>query len=136
MDKFYIDRQFGQAIFIDVENGIVQKCYNESENFNNKMNEHYKGKPISFLKTDFEKRMKPTYHNVRPLSIYIILNKINAVESWKQNIYNIISSLNTKSSLIVGYKEMIKEYDVQQSELEKELLTERNRMISEHNYNF
>jgi hypothetical protein len=136
MDKFYIDRQFGQPIFIDVEMGIVQNCYNESENFNNKMNEHYKGKEISFLKTDFENRMKGTYHNVRSLSVCTALNKIDAVKSKIQNINNLIGSLDSKNSRIPELKETIKEYEIEQSKFEKELISERQRMISEHKYNF
>ena len=55
---FYIDRQFGCAIFIKVENGIVQKVWNgDSQRYDDKMNELYIGKSISFLTEDFEKRM-------------------------------------------------------------------------------
>ncbi len=62
--QFYIDRQFDQAIWVDVEDGIVKKVYNDSL-MEKKMNEVYGGKSISFLKEDFEERMKGTYHNVR-----------------------------------------------------------------------
>ena len=106
MDKFYIDRQFGQAIFIDVKNGIVQKCYNESET--------YKGKSISFLKTDFEERMKPCYYNVRSLFVYSIHQKINTVKSKIKNIYNLIGSLDIKSSRIPMLRAIIKEYTIEQ----------------------
>ena len=46
MEQFYIDRQFGLAIWIDVEEGIVQRCYNETDEYNAKMNEKYVGKSI------------------------------------------------------------------------------------------
>ena len=136
MDKFYIDRAFGQAIFVDVENGLVVNCYNETEKFNNKMNEIYKGKPISFLKTDFEERMKPCYHNVRSLSVCTVLKKIDAIKSKKGNLYNLISGLGYENSRIVELKATIKEYELEQSELEQKLLSERNRMVVEHDYNF
>jgi len=62
--QFYIDRQFGQAIWVDVEDGIVKRVYNDSL-MEKKMNEVYGGKSISFLKENFEERMKGVYHNVR-----------------------------------------------------------------------
>lgn len=136
MDKFYIDRQFGQAIFIDVENGIVVDCYNESENYINRMNELYKGKSISFLKTDFEERMKPTYHNVRPLCLFNIHQRINAIKNLIDNCNILISkdssSVNKRNEL----KKDIEEFSKKLSEVEKELETEKQRLISEHNYNF
>ena len=56
--NFYIDRQFGVAIWIHVENGIVKDIGNEREMFVNKMKEQYLGKEISFLKTDFGTDLK------------------------------------------------------------------------------
>ena len=62
MEQFYIDRQFGIPIWIDVENGIVQKCYNETERFTARMNEMYVGKSITFLKEDFiDRAMKGVF---------------------------------------------------------------------------
>ena len=60
MEKFIIDRPQGQAIWIDVKKGKVRKCYNGGETFDARMNELYKGKSITFLKADFEKRMAGT----------------------------------------------------------------------------
>jgi hypothetical protein len=136
MDKFYIDRQFGQAIFIDVENGIVQDCYNESENYVNRMNELYKGKSISFLKTDFESRMKPTYHNVRPLCLYNIHQKINAVDSRLNICSNLMGSLTTSEERKKELEIELNSLLTDKSKLKKELETEKQRLISEHNYNF
>lgn len=65
MEKFYIDRQFGQAILVEVdENDIVIRVYNDSQ-MEKKMNENYAGKSIFFLKEDFEKRMKPCFFCVK-----------------------------------------------------------------------
>ena len=136
MDKFYIDRQFGQPIFIDVENGIVQDCYNEADLYNRKMNEYYKGKSISFLKTDFENRMKGTYHNVRSLSVCTAINKVEGVKSKLKNANTLLSSNTTSESTAKELILIIKEYTIEQSKFEQELLTERQRMIDEHKYNF
>ena len=134
MDLFYIDRQFGQPIFIDVEKGIVQRVYNE--NFNNKMNEVYKGKEISFLKTDFEEKMKGSYHNVRPLVLITIKQKILYAESNIKVININLSNSNitdkSKISLEIQKKESIKELSNDQNELKLEI----ERIKTEHNYKF
>lgn len=67
--NFYIDRQFGCAIFLKVENGIVKDVSNESEKFINRMKELYLNKEISFLKKDFEAKMKGVFHCVHSLDL-------------------------------------------------------------------
>jgi len=138
MDLFYIDRQFGQPIFIEVEKSIVQNCYNETEKFNNKMNEVYKDKEISFLKTDFEKRMKPSYHNVRPLSLTSIQQNINTIESHISNINKLLYpyELHKKENdnVILLKAERIK-LTKELSEYQNKLKLEIKRIKTEHNYN-
>lgn len=83
-NNFYIDRQFGIAIWIDVHRGIVKDCHNGGEQYDKKMNENYAGKPIAFLKKDFEKRMREdggTFHCVHSNDISNQKQKIVAYES-------------------------------------------------------
>jgi len=146
MDRFIIDRQFGQAIWVDVIKGIVKRCYNESPKFNKKMNELYKGKTITFLKTDFESRMKPTYHNVRPEAIISLLQKIASAKSRIKQKWNLISMLNKtifvdneakkalQESEKIRLKAEIDEVVIEQSGYEKEFETEKIRLLKEHNY--
>ena len=134
METFYIDRQFGQAIFIDVEKGIVDKCYNESEKFNNRMNELYKGKPITFLKEDFEKRMKPIYHNVRSTKIVDSIRLIDAIKIKIKLINNMISDFATpkdmKGMLILKNDE----HKLSLFSAETKLKEERLRVKTEHKF--
>jgi len=80
MDKFIIDRQQGQAIWIDVKRGKVRRCYNGGETTDARLNELYKGKSITFLREDFENRMADTYCNVRPEAILMPKKIIHAVK--------------------------------------------------------
>jgi len=80
MEKFLIDRAQGVNIWIDVHKGKVKNCYNESERFNARMNELYKGKSISFLREDFEARFKGVYCNVRPEAILHRFQIVNAIK--------------------------------------------------------
>ena len=134
-ELFYIDRQFGQAIYVDVENGIVQKCYNETEKFNARMNELYKGKSIMFLKIDFEERMKPSYHNVRSANVVHEFQKINAlnnrIKSFNVYLEQLLKPTPEYKRYIADHKKEIKK---ELKEVEKQLETEKKRMLSEHNY--
>ena len=136
MDIFTVDRQFGLAIFIDVENGIVQKCYNETERFNAKMEEHYKGKPISFLKTDFEARMKPSYHNVRCEAILSAVRTVAAFESRISNQWTLSASNDVSAERRKLILENIKELEYKASEARGKLFETRERIKTEHNYEF
>ena len=135
MELFYIDRQFGQAIFIDVEKGIVQKVYNDKK-MEKKMNELYKGKSISFLKEDFEKRMKPSYHSVRCAATIAIMKNIQAIESRINNINPLISVHDIskeKKELLIKKRE---ELTVEKHELYEKFIGERVRVLNEHNFIF
>ena len=145
MEQFYIDRQFGLAIWIDVEKGIVQRCYNETDEYNAKMNEKYVGKSITFLKEDFiDRAMKGTYHHLRAESI---TSHLQFVEAFKSRIRNINGKLamyarTTSSTLdptdvdkeIAGLKDLREQYTIKQSKAEKGLSTEKERILTEHNF--
>jgi hypothetical protein len=135
MEQFYIDRQLGQPIFIDVENGIVKKCYNETERFNARMNELYVGNTINFLKEDFIGRaMKSIYHHLRPMAITDVLQKIEGVKTRIRNLWQIYGSLNTTDERRIEIKGQVKELEIQQYELEKDLNREKERILMEHNF--
>jgi len=143
MDKFYIDRQFGQPIWIDVENGIVQNCYNEEPNYVAKMNELYVGKSITFLKEDFiDRAMKGTYHHLRADSI---TTPLQIVEAWKSKVRNMNGRIanHLKTNFINGeeaenaLKELRKlraDYEIEQYKAEKFLEIEKERVLTEHNF--
>jgi len=149
MDKFYIDRQFGQAIWIDVENGIVQNCYNEEPKFNAKLNENYKGKSITFLKEDFiDRAMKGTYHHLRAESITSQLLLIGAYKSRIRDI-NVKIQMNLKTTPpkrentksweslngeLKRLEEQREEIVIKQSQAEQGLVKETDRILTEHNF--
>jgi hypothetical protein len=135
MEQFYIDRQFGQAIFIDVENGIVLRCYNETEKFNAKMDEKYKGNTINFLKEDFIGRaMKGVYHHLRPMAITDVKQNIQAVKSRIGVCWNLIQSNTTPDSRKDDLREAVNKLEIEQSKYEAELVTEIKRIYREHNF--
>jgi len=135
MDKFYIDRQFGQAIWIDVENGIVQNCYNEEPKFIAKMNELYVGKSITFLNEDFIGRaMKGTYHHLRPDCITTIKIQIGNFQMRIRNLWNEHSNTNTSKDRQMEIKGQIKELEPQQFKLERDLISEKQRILTTHNF--
>jgi len=84
MEKFYIDSHAGVKTWIDVEDGIVIKI---DRDLNPKMSEEYVGKTISFLKSDFEKRMKPTWYCVHCYRWSTILNPLNNIKSRRTMAY-------------------------------------------------
>jgi len=149
MDKFYIDRQFGLAIWIDVENGIVQNCYNEEPKYNAKLNENYKGKSITFLKEDFiDRAMKGTYHHLRAESITTPLQIVHALESKIRNVNGLIQmnlkitppnrkdeksweKLNGELKRLEALRD---EYTIAQSMAESLLRIEKERILTEHNF--
>ena len=143
MDKFYIDRQFGMAIWIDVDKGIVQKCYNEDPKYIARMNELYVGKSITFLKEDFiDRAMKGTYHHLRAESI---TSPLQIVEAWKSKIRNINGKISTHARtnhLITGeadkelkrLKELRADYEIEQYKAKKFLDIEKERALTEHNF--
>ncbi len=135
MEKFYIDRQFGQAIWIDVEDGIVLRCYNEAPKFNAKMNENYKGKSITFLKEDFiDRAMKGTYHHLRPDVITTINLQIESFRTRIRHLWNEYSSLGVTKDRQMEIKGQVKELEPQQFKLERELIAEKQRILTEHKF--
>jgi hypothetical protein len=146
MDKFYIDRAFGVAIWIDVEKGIVQECYNESEKFVAKMNEKYVGKSITFLKEDFiDRAMAGTYHNLVP---YPLASLRQEVQAWKSKVKNMYGALALRSKYnyadeekekekqvaIKEIRERINEFEREQYKAEAKLELEEERIFNEHNF--
>lgn len=135
MDKFYIDRQFGLAIWIDVEDGTVLRCYNESPKYNAKMDEKYVGKSITFLNEDFIGRaMKGIYNNLKTESITTIKLQINSFETRIRHLWNEHSSLDVTKERQSEIKGQIKELEPQQYKLERDLVTEKLRFAETHKF--
>ena len=145
MDKFIIDRQQGQAIWIDVKRGKVRNCYNGGETFDAKMNELYKGKSITFLKEDFETKMEGIYCNVRPENVLVHKQIIHAIKTRISDCNGKISMLqktiyhdqklqkeaDDKIHILRGRRDDLKENLIK---AEERLQTEIDRIASEHNY--
>ena len=136
MDIFYIDRQFGGAVLVEVENGIVQNVTNESPKYVGKMIEDYKGKTITHLKEHFEARMKGTYHNVRSLAIVTANNQVEAVKSHVNQAAIQMSDNRNNAEKHAEIMERWNALIVEQSAAEAELNTVRTRIQTEHAYNF
>jgi len=135
MDKFYIDRMFGLAIWVDVEDGIVLRCYNESPRFNAMMNEKYEGESITFLNEDFIGRaMKGIYHNLRPESITTLKLQIHSFETRIRHLWNEYSSIDVTKERQSEIKGQVKELEPQQYKLERDLLAEKLRFAESHNF--
>jgi len=88
--NFYIDRQFGYAIFIKVENGIVKDIINESEKYINRMKELYLDKEISFLKKDFEAKMEGVFHCVHSTDLSDAKQILRGCESREEDFKRIL----------------------------------------------
>ena len=143
MERFYIDRQFGTAIWIDVKDGIVQRCYNEEPKYIARMNELYVGKSITFLKEDFiDRAMKGTYHHLWADSI---TSYVQIVHAWKSKVRNINGKIanhmkttfrNTDEAdaEIKKLKELRADYEIEQYKAEKFLESEKERILTEHNF--
>jgi hypothetical protein len=89
MEKFFIDSCVGIDTWIDVENGVVTKI---DSILNPKMSDEYVGKTISFLKSDFEKRMKPSWRCVKCLRWCEVFSPLVNIESQRKMAYNYHSS--------------------------------------------
>jgi len=146
VERFYIDRQFGQAIWIDVEKGIVKDCYNEERKYNDRMNELYVGKSITFLKEDFvDRAMKGTYHHLRAERITSCKQRVASCESsLRFNDFKIQENLRRKPRTEDKEKEqkddmkllekIRNDHRVELYEAEQKLKTESDRILKEHNY--
>lgn len=135
MEQFFIDRQFGQPILIDVENGIVKKCYNETEKFNARMNELYAGKTINFLNEDFIGRaMKGTYHHLRPMATYDAHQKINSARLHKRVIGILMSDDRYPTEKRAELKRTWDEIIVAEGMAESLLKVETIRIFNEHKF--
>jgi len=149
MDRFYIDRQFGIAIWIDVENGIVQKIYNGEDNYIAKMNENYQGKSITFLKEDFiERAMEGTVHILQCDSVVKYKQYVHACKSRIRNVNGLIQ-MNLKTTPpkredeksweklngeLKRLEALRDQYTIEQSQAERTLDAQRARVLTEHNF--
>ncbi len=135
MEQFYIDRAFGIPIWIDVKNGIVQECYNETEMFTSKMNAKYVGKSITFLKEDFiDRALKGVYASLHAHTLTILKLQITSFETRIRQLWNEYSSLEVTKDRQMEIKGQVKELEPQQFSLEKDLVTEKQRILTEHNF--
>ena len=132
MEQFYIDRQFGLAIWIDVDKGIVQRVYNGSNHFNAKMEENYKGKTISFLRDDFVTKMKPVFHCVHPEALSTAKLQAESKKTQVRQLWNQITSLETPEDEKVNLQEKVEALQIEQYAAERIVEEEKERIMVEH----
>ena len=139
--EFAIDRGYGITIFIDVENGIVKKCHNETPKFIQRMTELYVGKSISFLKEDFEKKFEGVYVNVRPMGVINVLRNINAINSYISNLNQVLNNIyfthqsdEHKKTRRTEIKELIEKHKKDRYEHEKQLVEVINDTETIHGF--
>ena len=87
---FYIDRQFGHTIQIDVKNGKIVK-FHHGDQLETKLNERYLGAEISTFKKEFEEQMSGTYHDVRSAEHVDCLQISHGIDTRERSINNQIS---------------------------------------------
>jgi len=146
MEKFYIDRQFGHPIWIEVDKGIVIRCFNEESKYIAKMNEMYVGKSITFLKEDFiDRAMAGTYHHLRAESIVSFRQIAAAAESKVRDMYGKISEVNRtlyhddpmklrKEEKLMELRTQKADFEVEQYKAERMVKSETERILTEHNF--
>lgn len=123
MERFYIDSHGGVHTWINVENGIVKSI---DSNLNPKISEEYVGKTISFMKEDFEKRMKPSWcclHNHRWSNI---LSAMNHIRSLRVMAYEFHASRKDGGMSETKSKEIL---NIQLAAINKQ----QNNFMAEHN---
>ena len=127
---FFIDRQFGQAIFLVVENGIFKNCVNAETNFGKGLEKVYSGKSITFFKQDFEEKMKGSYHCVKHLELTNLFQKRSAIETRINFIEGCVrargcdaemtdAELNTVKGLLKEIKDIKTDIEVLKKELQE-----------------
>lgn len=128
MERFYIDTHNGVSTWINVENGIVK---NIESNLNPKISEEYVGKTISFMKEDFEKRMKPSWCCIHCYRWSTILAPMNNIKSQRSMAYNFHSSRMQDGVSEKKSTEMLNAQLAIISRQENALMTEYNSLKDE-----
>lgn len=77
--QFFIDRQFGAPIYLQVEDGIFTGCLSDTS-FEKNIERFYRGKTISNLIEDFKVRMKGVVFIVKHAELTNLLQKRQAIE--------------------------------------------------------
>lgn len=131
---FYLDRMFGDSIFLTVENGIVISV-SGGTSIENKMREEYVGKEISFVKKDIEKRLYKVW--VKNIDHTNIKKKITSVDSRIHFIFEKIHDKKFKNSTVLNLDDSNK--NIERLELEKKVyikeLEELEKMLKDvHRY--
>lgn len=134
--KFWIDRAFGGSIFVETDNGVVTKVYGEREQYNTRMEELYKGKEITFLKTNFEKRMKPSFHCVHSMAITSAMQHVEAIKVHIHQVNVLITGTLHNGSYYEGLCKSRTDLELELSAKEKELQSVRELMKTTCNWEF
>jgi len=145
-DNFYIDRQFDQAIWIEVKDGIVLRCWNETPKYNAKLEENYKGKSITFLQNDFIGRaMAGTYHHLRCESIMHPMQVVVAIESRIHSNKRDMREVNRvnhrdenqkkiQKEKVAEYIKIIETQELELYDARERLETEKERIFTVHKF--
>ena len=124
--NFYIDRQFGWPIQIEVDKGIIVKF--APNDLEPKLSAEYVGKTISFFKEDFENRMKPAFYRVHNRDLSHKLAAVNIAHAYG------IEALNRFDDKTGKYKTIYSHW----SNVEGDRIKEAKQLIkdiaAEHNF--
>lgn len=140
--EFYMDSQFDIPYWIDVDNGIVKNISCGDKKVAAKMNEVYVGKTITFLKEDFETRMKPSYYCVKSGEIHSALatyeTMIQRLRNYNRYVRNfhpqLMESQYPKEQLVVINRKREK-YQNQINEAKSDLYRVCKEVETKHGFN-
>ena len=104
--QFYIDRQFGHPIHLNVENAIFTGCTHKGK-MEDKITEKYKGKFISEVKELFETAFKGTYACIHSSDYTSLLRQHDAWSTRMRQKWNRISSIGCPKDLQKSLKDSI-----------------------------
>ena len=135
--QFYIDRQFGHLIWIDVKDGIITKFPHEGK-MESVLNERFAGKSIADFKEEFEETMKPSFHCVKSYDCIKAMQIETAVDS-RINADNRRVRLDrigkvSSKELDRLLKEVEEKYSGQLAEARKNVEIEREILLRVHNF--
>jgi hypothetical protein len=131
--KFFIDRQFGHPIWIEVIDGMITQFPHEGK-MEDVLNERYKGTPITQFKEEFEKAMAPSFHCVKCEDIVTKQLAKNSLEVRISHLWNQKSSIKTPPKQKEVIAKMIEDLEGQLYEHDAELSAIKNVVKEVHNF--
>lgn len=131
--QFYIDRQFGHPIWINVEDGVIVEFPHEGL-MENVLSERFKGWEIGKFKHEFEKLMQTTYHKVWCAEYSKLANRYSDIKNRMGYLKEMLSNCKTKAENKPLIEEQMKYLKMELLDAEKE--QEQFAKILKDKFNF